>query len=127
SILLEPDSLYITTTQLSEAKYHWSLCRTGSSCNEAVRHHWHEKPHLPNHPVAEGYGFQRIQPRSLTGRVVLGYFKLSGYTPPSSTVWAEICETTFETSYPTVQLNRVHGITCRTWVLKVLSTLCERG
>lgn len=120
-ILLEPASLYVATTQLAEAKFHWALIETDATCS-AVRHHWHEKPHLRG--LAEGYGFQRIQPKSLTGRVVLGYFQIRGYTPG---ILKEICETTFQTSYATVVENRQHGITCRTWVLQVLSTLCARG
>jgi len=55
------------------------------------------------------------------GRVILGYFKISGYTAPSPSTFAEICQTTFETSYSTVLENRQKGITCRTWVLQVLS------
>ncbi|KAJ7445784.1 hypothetical protein B0H11DRAFT_402140 [Mycena galericulata] len=124
SILLEPASLYVTTTQLAEAKFHWALIATDANCS-AIRHHWHEKPYLQG--LAEGYGHQKVQPKSLTGRVVLGYFKIKGFTPPSSAVFAEICKTTFDSSHSTVQLNRIHGITCRTWVLEVLSTLCERG
>jgi len=124
SILLEPASLYVTTTQLAEAKFHWALIETDSACS-AIRHHWHEKP--DKRGLAEGYGFQRVQPKSLTGRVILGYFKIRGYTPPSSGTFAEICETTFDTSYATVPENRRNGITCRTWVLSVLSTLCARG
>lgn len=124
SILLEPASLYVTTTQLAEAKFHWALIETDAACS-AIRHHWHEKP--DKRGLAEGYGFQRVQPKSLTGRVVLGYFKIRGYTPPSPSTFAEICETTFEPSYATVPENRQHGITCRTWVLQVLSTLCGRG
>ncbi|KAJ7756822.1 hypothetical protein DFH07DRAFT_473421 [Mycena maculata] len=124
SISLAPLSLYVTTTQLSEAKFHWALIATDANCS-AIRHHWHEKPNLRD--LAEGYGFQRVQPKSLTGRVVLGYFKIRGYIAPSPATFAEICESTFETSYSTVQLNRINGITCRTFVLKVLSTLCARG
>ncbi|KAJ6606575.1 hypothetical protein DFH09DRAFT_1120679 [Mycena vulgaris] len=124
SILLEPLSLYVTTTQLSEAKFHWALIATDSNCS-AIRHHWHEKP--DTHGLAEGYGFQEVQPKSLTGRVVLGYFKISGYTAPSPATFADICRSTFTTSYSTVPENRQNGITCRTWVLQVLSTLCARG
>ncbi|KAJ6547141.1 hypothetical protein B0H19DRAFT_1075075 [Mycena capillaripes] len=122
-ILLEPASLYVATTQLAEAKFHWALIETDTACS-ATRHHWHEKPHLRG--LAEGYGFQRIQPKSLTGRVVLGYFKIRGYTPPSESngddgTFAEICESTFQTSYATVVENRHHGLTCRTWVLQVFN------
>jgi len=124
SILLEPTSLYVTTTQLAEAKFHWALIETDST-RAAIRHHWHERPDTRG--FAEGYGFQRVQPKSLTGRVILGYFKIRGYTPPSPSIFAEICETTFGTSYTTVPQNRRNGITCRTWVLQVLSTLCARG
>lgn len=123
-ILLEPASLYVTTTQLAEAKFHWALIETDSACT-ATRHHWFQKS--DKRGLAEGYGFQRVQPKSLTGRVVLGYFKIRGYTPPSPGIFAEICETTFGTSYTTVPENRRTGITCRTWVLQVLSALCGRG
>ncbi|KAJ7684729.1 hypothetical protein DFH06DRAFT_17053 [Mycena polygramma] len=123
-VVLEPAALYITTTQLAEAKFHWALIQTDPACS-AIRHHWHEKSDKPG--LAEGYGFQMVQPKSLTGRVVLGYFKIRGYTPPSAGSFADICETAFETSYATVPENRKHGITCRTWVLQVLSTLCARG
>lgn len=69
SILLEPASLYVTTTQLAEARFHWALIATDTNCS-AVRHHWHEKADTPG--SAEGYGFQRVQPKSLTGRVIMG-------------------------------------------------------
>ncbi|KAJ7093159.1 hypothetical protein C8R44DRAFT_399671 [Mycena epipterygia] len=108
----------------SEARFHWALISTDANCS-AIRHHWHEQPHTRG--LAEGYGFQRVQPKSLTGRVVLGYFQISGYTAPSPSMFAEICQTTFETSYSTVLENRQKGITCRTWVLQVLSTLCAHG
>ncbi|KAJ7168121.1 hypothetical protein C8R43DRAFT_876624 [Mycena crocata] len=116
SILLEPASLYVTTTQLAEARFHWALIATDTNCS-AVRHHWHEKADTPG--SAEGYGFQRVQPKSLTGRVVLGYFKISGYVCAPSGIFSDICETTFPTSYSTVPENRQNGITCRTWVLEV--------
>ncbi|KAJ7197230.1 hypothetical protein GGX14DRAFT_471931 [Mycena pura] len=124
SILLEENSLYVTTTQLAEAKFHWALIVTDANCS-ATRHHWHEKTDKPG--FAEGYGVQKVQPKSLTGRIVLGYFKIRGYSPPAARVFTEICDTTYETSYLTVPDNRRNGITCRTWVLQVLSTLCARG
>jgi len=127
SILLEPASLYVTTTQLAEAKFHWALIATDANCS-AIRHHWHEKPDMRASGLAEGYGSQRIpEPKSLAGRVVLGYFKIGGYTAPSPGTLAEICQSTFRTSYSTVPENRRNGITCRTWVLQVLYTLCLRG
>ncbi|KAJ7702391.1 hypothetical protein B0H17DRAFT_144898 [Mycena rosella] len=149
-ILLEPSSLYVTTTQLAEAKFHWALIATDANCS-AVRHHWHEKPDtrglttatdsrtsararssvvegLSGATPCEAYGFQKVHPKSLlTGRVVLGYFKISGYCAPPPATFAEICQTTFGASYSTVHENRRNGITCRTWVLQVLSTLCARA
>ncbi|KAJ6618287.1 hypothetical protein B0H10DRAFT_2030168 [Mycena sp. CBHHK59/15] len=125
SILLDPASLYVTTTQLAEAKFHWALIVTDANCS-ATRYHWFEKPDTSGN-LAEGYGFQSVQPKSLTGRVVLGYFKIRGYTSPSAGIFAEICQATFQTSYPTVYENRRNGITCRTWVFQVLSTLCTLG
>ncbi|KAJ7090215.1 hypothetical protein B0H15DRAFT_252581 [Mycena belliarum] len=127
-ILLEPLSLYVTTTQLTEAKFHWALIATDTSCS-AIRHHWHEKPHTRGViGFAEGYGSQKVHPKSLTtGRVVLGYFKIGGYTAPSPAIFAGVCQSMFETSYPTVHENRRYGITCRTWVLQVLSALCALG
>ncbi|KAK7023881.1 hypothetical protein R3P38DRAFT_2954694 [Favolaschia claudopus] len=125
SILLEPSSLYVTTTQLAEAKFHWALVETSADACTATRHHWHERSDKPG--LAEGYGAQRIQPKSLTGRVILGYFKIRGYTPPPSARFADICETTFSTSYANVPTNRKYGLTCRTWVLQVISTLCACG
>ncbi|KAJ7043272.1 hypothetical protein C8F04DRAFT_1074305 [Mycena alexandri] len=126
SISLEPASLYVTTTQLSEAKFHWALIETDSTASGAIRHHWHERPNRRT-GLAEGYGCQRIQPKSLTGRVVLGYFKIRGYTAPSPATFTDICASTFPSSYATVPENRKNGITCRTWVFQVLSTLCACG
>ncbi|KAJ7470353.1 hypothetical protein FB451DRAFT_1253464 [Mycena latifolia] len=127
-ILLEPLSLYVTTTQLAEAKFHWALIATDMNCS-AIRHHWHEKPDTRGVTgLAEGYGSQKVHPKSLlTGRVVLGYFKISGYTALSPAIFAGVCQSTFGTSYATVPENRRNGITCRTWVLEVLSTLCALG
>ncbi|KAF7311633.1 hypothetical protein MKEN_01066500 [Mycena kentingensis (nom. inval.)] len=124
-VLLESDALYVSTTQLSEATYHWALILTDANCI-ATRHHWHEQ--RPRRAEAiEGYGRQTIQPKSLTGRVVLGYFKISHFSAPPPGVFEQICEGTFETSYTTVVDNRQHGITCRTFVLNVLAELCARG
>ncbi|KAJ7184191.1 hypothetical protein C8R46DRAFT_1063222 [Mycena filopes] len=126
SILLEPGCLYVTTTQLSMSnlKFHWALIEA-TPCG-AIRHHWHERPNTRT-GLAEGYGVQHIQPKSLTGRVVLGYFKIRGYKAPSPDTFTDICASAFSRSYETVQSNRAHGLTCRTWVLHVLSTLCARG
>ncbi|KAF7322676.1 hypothetical protein HMN09_00046400 [Mycena chlorophos] len=130
AIALAPNSLFVTTTQLSETKFHWALVRTDDMpmCN-ATRHHWHEKPRASsdNSAPIEGYGIQNIQPRSLTGRVVLGYFQIANYSAPAPGVFEEICESTFPTSFATVWENRQRGITCRTFVLNVLSELCSRG
>lgn len=108
SILLEPASLYVSTTQLSESKFHWSLVATDATGCLATRHHWHERPGN----FAEGYGFQRIQPKSLSGRVVLGYFKVRGYTQTDLATFAAICRNVFESSYATVPENRKNGM-CR--------------
>ncbi|KAJ7074337.1 hypothetical protein C8F01DRAFT_1100188 [Mycena amicta] len=128
SILLAENSLYVTTTQLSESKFHWALILTDEIC-AATRHHWHEKPRSGDSdsgPI-EAYGSQTVQPKSLTGRVVLGYFQIANYSPPPPGVFQDICETTFMTSYSSVCENRQRGITCRTFVLNVLSELCARG
>lgn len=136
-VLLEANSLYVTTTQLLEGKFHWALIVTDHQCT-AVKHHWYEKPTCdPTHPghglrascsPVECYGFQRINPKSSSGRIILGYFKILGYTPPvSPKVITAICETAFVKSYTSVQENRSNGITCRTWVLEVLFELCALG
>ncbi|KAF7295254.1 hypothetical protein MIND_01064300 [Mycena indigotica] len=93
----------------------------------ATRHHWHQIPPNAASTAIEGYGSQIVQPKSLTGHVVLGYYKISDFSPPAPNIFQEICAATFITSYTTVCENRRRGITCRTFVLSVLSELCARG
>jgi len=41
--------------------------------------------------------------------------------------FVDICDNTFPTHYRTVEQNRAHGISCRTWVFRVLAALWGRG
>ncbi|KIY70407.1 hypothetical protein CYLTODRAFT_419764 [Cylindrobasidium torrendii FP15055 ss-10] len=120
-VTLEPDSLYICTVQLATGAFHWAIIITDGH-SRAVRHHWYQ---VVGQPYAEAYGSQLITPANRTGNsAVLGYYKIDGYIP--SPAFEDICRTVF-TSHATVNENRAHGITCRTWILAVLKALHQQG
>jgi len=140
---LDRDALYIETqSQTEEGKYHWALLFVDAS-GGITRHHWAEPPPIsprasPTQRTAhastsaELYGRESIPAIAATMRpgtaLLLGYCKVSGYRGGlTNSMLDEVCSSTFKGSYPTVELNRAHGLNCRTWLLKVLGTLQERG
>jgi len=75
-----------------------------------------------------GGGSRTSSPSSSNGTLVSPTPSLSpsegGVTPMT---FVEICDNTFPTTYQTVEQNRAHGISCRTWVFRVLAALWGRG
>jgi hypothetical protein len=59
--------------------------------------------------------------------VVLAYFRVRGYVPVPVAVLADICEHAFPHTYGSTEANRARGLTCRTWVTRVLQGLREAG
>ncbi|KAK0205065.1 hypothetical protein DFS33DRAFT_729628 [Desarmillaria ectypa] len=118
---LDPDSLYVCTVQLATGAFHWAIIITDAN-SRAVRHHWYQ---VSGRPYAETYGSQTVTPATRTGNsAVLGYYKLEGYVPCRDFI--DICRSVF-TSYATVDENRAHNMTCRTWILQVLMGLYDKG
>ncbi|KAI0696627.1 hypothetical protein BC835DRAFT_856169 [Cytidiella melzeri] len=120
---LDINSLYIMTVPLPTGAFHWALIHIDSG-GSYTRHHWaavtdnvHGRESYIWHPLPGGT-------RSVTDKnPVLGYFKVVGYTPVDTAAFVDICQKTFPTSYDTVAENRQHGLTCRTWILHIITKL----
>ncbi|KIY49571.1 hypothetical protein FISHEDRAFT_28695, partial [Fistulina hepatica ATCC 64428] len=124
---LEPYSLYILTQPLLHGSFHWSLIFTDASA-VATRHHWAEQRHVTRR--AESYIMQHIgsvKNKSEHNRIILAFFKIAGLSPIDTARLSNACRAAFPVSYSTVELNRAHGLTCRTWIWDVLRVLKERG
>lgn len=119
-VALDCNALYICTVQLATGAFHWAIILTDDKAR-AVRHHWYQ---VAGQSYAETYGSQVITPAARTGNsAVLGYYRLEGYVPCPDFV--DVCRTVF-TSYATVDQNRAHGLTCRTWIIAVLRILYQK-
>lgn len=118
---LEKDSLYISTVPLIGNAFHWSLIHVDSD-DTHTRHHWAT---ITGNPKGrEGYISEILSNGAYDKtdkNVVLGYFKVVDYAPLNVSALREVCQSIFPASYPTMEENRQHGITCRTWILQILS------
>lgn len=120
-VYLEPNSLYISTQPLLRGGFHWSLIHTDSD-GDANRHHWAAL----SAAQPESYIQQRVDLAARdVNREVLGYFKLPGYVPVSNEQLAEFARPIFAGIRRLAQANRADGVTCRTWLLRVLDALRE--
>lgn len=123
---LDHSSLYICTVPLTTNAFHWSMVLV-SSTGVQTRHHWATLTRDVN--GREGYVSHQLLngAQSQTDKsIILGYFKVVGYTPIDIAVFEDACRGVFTTSYPTVQENRGHGLTCRTWILHMISKLMSQ-
>ena len=136
---LDRDALYIETQALTEeGKYHWALLHVDHS-GTITRHHWAEPPprsprSIPADPQngAERYTSEPVPSIPAAMRpgttLLLGYCKLGQYLGGLTCVELEdVCKVAFRSGYASVSLNRAHGLSCQTWLFKVLSMLQERG
>ena len=122
-IPLSVDSLYICTLPLAGSAFHWSLIHI-DRYGVHTRHHWAaitRDVHGREAYVENILPFGAVT--STKNNPILGYFRISDYTPMSVAALRGICKEIFPTSYPTVVENRSHSITCRTWIYRVLCRL----
>jgi len=127
-IVLEPNSIYIATQPLVFGSYHWALIHCDESC-KMTRHEWAQDLKLGPQSL-EAYRTQELERVAATadqGTPILGYFKVTGYSPVPHSDFADLCSVAFQRGYPTVAENRAKGLTCRTWLFKVLALLNSQG
>lgn len=152
-VVLEPNSLYIATQALpsgtnTTGKFHWAFYLTDAN-NHAYKHHWAEDRYHRNRVHDRGLVVDRDRkaekyvcedmgvPMTRHGSDTLAFFKVEGYKPPAAAEaadvnlrsFAEVCDKAFPSgvSYATVEMNRANGISCRTWIFKVLQELSSKG
>jgi hypothetical protein len=130
---LSANSIYIATRTITNPmnqtmmlggfRWHWALYVTDKG-GEATRHDWAKVG------LVEKHRSKVINPTRTysTNNAVLAYLKVSSCSPPDTNKMEEICESVFPGgSKPTVRENRAAGMTCRTWLLRVLKILNEEG
>lgn len=115
SVSLSPNTLYIQTLPLSTpGKFHWSLILL--SDNILRRYQWAQKE-IGSVDGEECEHLEILPVSALDNRHVLGYFALFPLNELN-------IENVFgKPSYPSAAVNRVHGMSCRTWILAVLAKL----
>jgi hypothetical protein len=128
-VQLTPNSVYIATSTILSDGFHWALYVTDEN-NRATRHEWQQEG------LIEEYKSELVHPvRTYTENynMVLAYLRVRGCTPPpdsdgGTTAMERICRSIFpDGSKPSVMENRAAGMSCRTWLLKVLKELEVAG
>lgn len=128
-VTLEPNSMYITTQMLmAPGKSHVALLLTDEA-GAATRHHWYSAHGTIG--ATETYISSLEHPaRTYTpgNAVIFAYFQVRGYKlPENQQVLTDVFKTAFPETYKTLRESRQKGLTCKTWLLKVLATLQEMG
>lgn len=126
-IPLEANTLYIATSQLmaQPGKFHWAFFLM-DAIGTATKHHWAEI--VGGGDYAEAYQARVVNPvRTYSTNFVatFAYLKVRGFVFPSEEFFAEVARNAFpedrRLGFKTVKENRWAGLTCRTWVLSILS------
>ncbi|KAF9025887.1 hypothetical protein BDZ89DRAFT_55124 [Hymenopellis radicata] len=130
-VALQPNSLYVVTSQIAAGpgKFHWSLYFTNHA-GSAMRIHWTT--------LSDGSGYAEGVVKSIittpttysaTGNVTFAYVKINGYVQVAESTLDEITRNVFSVrrGYPTYMENRKHGYSCKTWLLRVIVTLFQKG
>lgn len=135
-VLLEPNSLYVSTNQLIAqiGKFHWVLYITDEK-GIATKHHWAVLP--ANSSTIEGPVSEIVHPvttySKTEGIAAFAFFRIEGFTPTPDMddVLHKIFHNVFDPPYPlgytTVPENRKNGISCRTWAMCVCKELMKAG
>lgn len=126
-IPLESNSLYICTIPLTGLAFHWALIHIDSA-GIHTRHHWAAT--TPNILGREDY-VENSLPHgafSQTGNnKILGYFKIVDCALLDIATFRDVCKQVFPTSYPTVAENRRQAITCRTWIIHIITKIMSEA
>lgn len=134
-ITLEANSLYIATSQIfgELGKFHWILYLTDAA-GVATELQWVTLE--ANHPSGkwEGVVIETVDQTTTYLKnyaVVFAYMKVKGFTSPGLEPFKKVALEAFpedkRLGYATLQENRAAGLTCRTWVLYVLSHIQDAG
>ncbi|KAF9072298.1 hypothetical protein BDP27DRAFT_1418205 [Rhodocollybia butyracea] len=121
---LEPDSLYIATSQIfgELGKFHWVLYFTGASGAGATRYQWSPNVRGDTAEFTECDTIDTPTTFTRTGTTIFAFVKIHGYIPISLNDLAPLCANVFDPAdrYSTVYENRRNNMTCRTWLLAAL-------
>ncbi len=131
-VQLEPSSLYVVTTQTMGpvGKFHWAFYLTDSK-GGATRLHWTTSGY--GAATAEHVGYYYIsQPSTYTEEagVAFAFVKISGLEPTMGVDdLLQMFQGIFDPAdgFPSIRENRARGITCRTWLLRVVEKLVKAG
>lgn len=133
-ITLEANSLYIATSQIFGAtgKFHWVLYLTDAS-GVATKLHWVVLG--ANHSSGKYEGVViTVEPTttySTDFAITFAYLKVKGFVSPGLEAFKKIALEAFpedqRLGYATLYENRAAGLTCRTWILHILSSIQEAG
>ncbi|TDL21928.1 hypothetical protein BD410DRAFT_865639 [Rickenella mellea] len=134
TIELQRNSLYIMTQNGPSADFegfHWAIICTDAKTN-GTSYEWSE---VEGEKLAESYKRNAL---AVGGQFTLSpstisLFHINGFLPPSSAdleqdeFEAQFFENVFPESFSTISDNRAHGVTSRTWVLRVLGAMKDCG
>ncbi|KAF8908310.1 hypothetical protein CPB85DRAFT_1309658 [Mucidula mucida] len=128
---LSPNSFYIGTSQVfgRPGKFHWSIYSTDDQGN-ILRVHWAV---TPGTEFAEGVVYEKIESLcsySETNVLTFVCARILGVRMPPLDVFKEMAVAVFTNAphgYSSVKENRDRHITCRTWLLRLLKAIMDRG
>lgn len=134
---LDANSLYICTSQLMAnlGKFHWTLYVTDAD-GSATKYHWAQLPNAPIVGKAEGVVIEPLPAGvfsySEDGIVRFGFWKITGFSPPSTKkVWEDLTIGIFDPphahGYKTVLENRMKGVSCRIWLVRMIDRMKAQG
>lgn len=123
AVQLLPNSIYILTSPLLHGAFHWSLVHV-DAYGRGTRHHWAPSSASSRN---ERYVEQDFRaPSDASGAIAL--FRVSGYTAPLDVQSLRLaCAGVFPSSFATAEQNRAHGLSCRTWITRLLGRLRDAG
>ena len=131
-ISLEANSLYIATSQLMGqlGSFHWSFFLTDAA-GTATKHHWAE---TRGGKYVESYQTHVVNPVSTYSTnfvATFAYLKVCKFVSPGGEAFAELARKAFpedkRLGFKTIKENCRANLTCRTWVLSILSQLKKSG
>ncbi|KAF8652612.1 hypothetical protein AX16_004301 [Volvariella volvacea WC 439] len=122
----ELNSLYVCTVPLISGAFHWSFIHVDQN-RVLTRHHWAgATPEEPWGP--EDYVEQALSKTPLTtaNTQILGCFKIKDLIPPDVITFRKLCRKLSPKTYPTADMNRQHGISCKAWMTNIVGELTTR-
>lgn len=134
-VALDASSMYIATSQIFAlpGKFHWVIYIT-DAMERVTTYQWNEVPSASGSPYYESVQIDVQNEPIKTFRdgciMIFAFFKILGYreVAHSEEIVREIAGNAFNTlGYKTLKENRNNGLTCRTWVMRVIEQMKAKG